>query len=48
MSELVRHDAGGESDGIADLMEVLSELTNERLFTMRTRQEEAVLRQRIE
>jgi hypothetical protein len=48
MSELVRHDLGGESDGIADLVEVLSELANERFFTMRTRQEEAILRQGIE
>jgi hypothetical protein len=48
MSELVRHDSGGESYGIADLVEVLSELANKRLFTMWTSQEESVLRQGIE
>ena len=32
MSQLMRNDAGGEAERVADLMQVVTELTNERFF----------------
>ena len=43
MPELMRDDAYRNTDFIADLMEIIAELSNERLFAARSRQEEAIV-----
>ena len=47
MPKLVRDDAGGKAERVADLMQVIAELTNECLFGSRTCQEPSIGRQRI-
>jgi hypothetical protein len=48
MAKLMGHDAGGEVKGMADLMQVITELTNERCFAAGTGQEPSIGRQRIQ
>ena len=43
MPELVRDDACRETGFMTDLMKIIAELSNERLFAARSRQEEAIL-----
>jgi hypothetical protein len=43
----VRDDAGGKTERLADLMQVIAELTNECFFSARTGQEPSIGRQRI-
>ena len=47
MAKLVRDDAGGEPERIADLMQVIAELTNECFFGAWTGQKPSIGRQRI-
>ena len=47
MSKLVRDDAGGKAQRMADLMQIIAELTNERLFRAWTGQKPSIGRQRI-
>ena len=48
MPKLVRDDAGGEAERMADLMQVITKLTNERIFAARTGQQPSIGRQRIQ
>jgi hypothetical protein len=48
MSQLMRNDAGGEAERVADLMQVITELTNERFFGAGAGQESSIGRQRVE
>ena len=48
VTKLVRDDAGGKAERVADLMQVIAELTNERLFRARTCQEPSIGRQGIQ
>jgi hypothetical protein len=41
--ELVRDDACRKTDLMTDLVEIIAELANERLFAARSRQEEAIV-----
>jgi hypothetical protein len=43
VAELMRDNASGDTDLMTDLMEVIGELSNERLFATRSRQEEAIV-----
>ena len=47
MTKLVRDDAGGKAERMADLMQVIAELTNEGFFGARTGQEPSIRRQGI-
>jgi hypothetical protein len=47
VTTLVRDDAGGKTERVADLMQVIAELTNECFFSARTGQEPSIGRQRI-
>jgi hypothetical protein len=47
VTTLVRDDAGGKAERVADLMQVIAELTNECFFSARTGQEPSIGRQRI-
>jgi CTP synthase (UTP-ammonia lyase) len=47
VAKLVRDDAGGKAERVADLMQVITELTNECLFREWTGQEPSIGRQRI-
>ena len=47
VAKLVRDDAGGKAERVADLMQVITELTNECFFAARTGQEPSIGRQRI-
>jgi hypothetical protein len=47
MAKLMRDDAGGETARMADLMQVIAELTNERFFGAETGEEASIHRQRI-
>ena len=47
MSKLVRDDDGGKAERVADLMQVITELTNECFFGARARQKLSIGRQRI-
>jgi hypothetical protein len=47
MSTLMRDDAGGKAECVADLMQVITELANECFFPPRTCQESFIGRQRI-
>ena len=42
VSELVGYDAGPEAQGVADLMEVIAELNQERHFTSWSREEPSI------
>ena len=44
----MRNDAGGEAERVADLMQVITELTNERFFGAGAGQESSIGRQRVE
>src|ERR1700674_4376882 len=44
----MRHEASGEAERIAELVQVVAELTNERFFGERAGQEPSISRQRIE
>ena len=48
MTKLMRNDADGEAEGMADLMQVITELTNERFFGAGAGQESSISRQRVE
>jgi hypothetical protein len=48
MTKLMRNDAEGEAEGMADLMQVITELTNQRFFAAWTGQEPSIRRQRIQ
>ncbi len=48
MPELVRDDASGESEGVADLMQVIAKLNHERYLASWARQEPPIGKQRIE
>ena len=47
MAKLVRDDACGEAERMADLMQVIAELTNERFFGARRAREPSIGGQRI-
>jgi hypothetical protein len=47
VTKLVGDDASGKADGVADLMQVIAELTDECFFGARTDQEPSIGRQRI-
>ena len=44
----MRNDAGGEAEGMADLMQVIAQLTNQGLFPACAGQEPSIGRQRIQ
>ena len=48
MSKLVGDDAGGKAERVADLMQMIAELTNECFFSARTSQEPPIARQWIQ
>ena len=48
MAKLVRDDASEKAKRVADLMQIITELTNECLFAARTGQEPSIGRQQIE
>src|ERR1700741_1141346 len=48
VTKLVRDDAGGKAERVADLMQVIAELTNECFFGARAGQETSIGRQRIQ
>ena len=45
MTKLMRNDAGGEAEGMADLMQVITQLTNQGFFAAWSRQEPSIGRQ---
>ncbi len=47
MAKLVRDDACGKAERVADLMQVITKVTNERCFGVRTGQKTSIGRQRI-
>jgi len=48
VTKLVRDDARGKAERVADLMQVIPQLTNERFFGVATGQEPSIGRQRIQ
>jgi hypothetical protein len=48
MTKLMRNDAGGEAEGMADLMQVITQLTNQGFFAACAGQEPSIGRQRIQ
>src|SRR6516164_9875469 len=48
MTKLMRNDAGGEAEGIADQMQVITKLTNQGFFAAGAGQEPSISRQRIQ
>ena len=47
MTKLMRNDAWRQAEGVAELMQVITELTNERFFGAGAGQEPSIGRQRI-